>query len=86
MPSGGGQKIKISVGLSPRVVTAIEAEAKRMGITFADKLRRITDNWADGLLQPHIKPPAKVLVLDREVGSCRPELSFRLGRQGRGDV
>lgn len=50
---GGGymgraeRKIPINVCFTSRQNTAIEKEAKRLQITFADTLRRIVDEWAD---------------------------------------
>lgn len=67
----GEQKIKISAGLTSRVVTAIQAEADRVGISFADKLRRITDDWLDDFNRAQTQPHREVLVLDRESGVTR---------------
>ena len=71
MSDSGEQKIKISAGLTPRVVTAIQAEAKRLGVSFGDMLRRITDQWLD--TRESAKAPANrsVLVLDRERNEIR---------------
>ncbi len=61
-------KIQVSVGLTPKTETAIAAEAKRMGISFSDQMRRITDNWADSWASKQQKPPEKILVLNKETG------------------
>jgi hypothetical protein len=62
------QKIKISAGLTPRVVALIDGESKRNGISFADQLRRITDAWADTFTRAHERPADRVVVLDRASG------------------
>lgn len=67
----GEHKIKVSIGLTPRTETAISAEARRQGISFADQMRRITDRWADDWSKRQEKPPEKILVLDRESGALR---------------
>lgn len=43
------RKIDVTVGFTPRQTTLIDAEAKRVGISFADQVRRIADWWADRL-------------------------------------
>lgn len=68
MADSSEQKIKISAGLTPRVVGLIEAESKRSGISFADQLRRITDAWADTFTRAHERPAERVVVLDRDSG------------------
>lgn len=65
------QKIRISVGFTPKTETAIASEARRIGISFADQVRRITDRWADDWSKRQEKPPEKILVLDRETNSLR---------------
>lgn len=62
------QKIKISAGLAPRVVSLLDVEAKRNGISFADQLRRVTDAWADTLIKANERPAERVVVLDRASG------------------
>jgi len=49
----------------------LSGEAKRLGISFSDQVRRITDVWADGWSKRQEKPPEKILVLDRETGALR---------------
>ena len=68
MSDGSEQKIKISAGLTPRVVALIDGEAKRSGISFADQLRRITDAWADSFTKANERQSGPVLVLDRASG------------------
>lgn len=65
------QKIKISAGLSPRVVTLIQKEANRVGISFADVLRRITDNWADSYLAG--RPPGFAAVAYNQTSGERAQ-------------
>lgn len=65
------QKIKVSIGLTSRVVSLLEAEAQRLQISFGDMARRIMDKWADER-ETAIKVPAQpILVLDREKGAVR---------------
>ena len=71
MPISCDPKIQVSVNLSPRTVTMLSGEAKRLGISFSDQVRRITDVWADGWSKRQEKPPEKILVLDRETGALR---------------
>jgi hypothetical protein len=59
------------VGFTPKTETAIATEAKRLGISFADQVRRITDNWADNWAAKQGKAPEKILVLDRDTGVLR---------------
>lgn len=61
-------KIKVSVGLTPRLVTMISAEAKRLGVPDSDVMRRGLDFWADSIEAQHRKmAPADgpIRVLDR---------------------
>lgn len=41
------QKIKTSANFSPRQVSALSAEARRLGISENELLRRIVDSWLD---------------------------------------
>jgi hypothetical protein len=62
------QKTKITAGITTRALMAIEAEAKRRGISFSDQVRRIVDDWMDR----HDKPAEReVFVLDRETNQVR---------------
>ena len=70
MTAPGEQKIKISAGLTPRVVTALQGEATRLGISFGDMLRRVTDQWLDDTERAK-NTKREVLVLDREAGELR---------------
>lgn len=67
MPKGCEQKVKVSVGLSDRVVTLARDESKRLGISFGDMLRRVTDDWADRITAAN-KPTREVFVLDKGNG------------------
>jgi hypothetical protein len=60
------QKIKLSVALTGRVVNALTAEAKILGISFPDMLRRALDDW-----MTHRNDRSAVRVLDRENGTIR---------------
>ncbi len=64
-------KVRTTIGFTPKTETAIATEAKRLGISFADQVRRITDNWADSWALKQAKPPEKILVLDRDSGALR---------------
>lgn len=57
------QKIKVSVSLTGRIVTSIDAEAKRLGISFSDQVRRALDEW-EGIRRTR----DVVRVLDKEHG------------------
>lgn len=61
-------KVRISVGFTPKTETIIAAEAKRLGISFADQVRRITDQWAS---DRSAATRERIMVLDRETGSLR---------------
>lgn len=65
----GEHKIRLSIGFTPRQDAAITAEAKRLGSSDGDVVRRIIDNWIDA--RERNRPQEKVLVLDRETQSLR---------------
>lgn len=64
MSETGEPKIRVTIGLTSRTVTAMNAEAKRLGITFSDQARRITDNWVDARARSQEKPVERIVVLD----------------------
>jgi hypothetical protein len=47
LPKTESRNVIVSIGLSPRAETAVAKEAKRLGISFSDMMRRIVDPWAD---------------------------------------
>ena len=58
------QKVRISVGFTPKTETALAAEARRLGISFGDMVRRITDIWADDWRRRNDKAPERVNLYD----------------------
>jgi hypothetical protein len=65
-------KIKISVGLTPRVETALKNEARRAGISQGEMARRVFDIWLDNLLAVReSRTKREVLVLDKDTGVLR---------------
>lgn len=52
------RKVQQTVGFTEPQVSAIDAEARRLGISFGDQVRRAIDFWRDSLkLQANTKDP-----------------------------